>query len=630
MKKKALLIIISLLLVAAFVMPLSACNKDKPFDYLSVYKNYPETGQYTGATKVAMLPSGYKLYLADDTYYHDYSMYGYNSELNAFVIMKGNTGTNGFGVIDLLKIGESTPLFSEYKNFFIIQMQYYYGYLFLMTSDQKILVYDTVNNGWVFSYENPIYTLDGTASLGKSITNFVLPISRDYAVTTVNNAAKDYLEKEFNLSNPRGDLLPVWSFKNREIVGRVKSSDSSLANIEGFENYIVATGFNDGAKKYAHIIDLSGYIAKSAKEITPKANGFVTADGSSSDDEIEITYFGDGKFLIHIESPGTESEYFYKDEAKTYWKVTRYLYFAGRDEKVEYRSDFVMRDIVNEYYKYSSKKDFDASRFLQSGYSYVGYAFKRNEDKTVSYDQFIIDKDFNIIFSLSSNYGQISKTVLDKISYYELVKTYKGEKGYVQSFTGSANLYDRFGNIIFSNSEREYLTANYNNGMMVCSIVDQKRTTSSRTYYLYGALNMSGSATVPFDYSKLSMFTGFYTIGEKTDSKGNLSYYLVGQNGHEILLYDGATKKSAEGFNFRVNTSGTAVYKTGCYVYYEDGADGKTYFGVKNTNPDNHNNIMLKAEYSQIVLYEPAAYAGTVFAACKKTDEGNYEIYKIA
>ena len=637
--KRKIFVISIIILVVLLAMTLFACNKDKQESLLSVYVNRTSVGEFTKAELLNNLPGGYKFCYGynGDSSVHKSTEYGYIEAIDCFVVTKDAVSSD-YARLNLIRRGGEDVYFKD-VDFEIVQLQVYYGNIFILTSDSKILVYDFEGEKWLYGYDRPLYIAD---KLTQSITTFCCPVSKNYFITTASTATYN-LHFGTALSSVSSSKFFVFA-ANGNMVGRIEVSTSKISDVEGYDGYAIVNNFTSGQTKGTRIISLNSYTEKSDSVIEPVASGIFSYDTSSSTtgNGIEATYFGNGNFLVHIEESGTEDVYFYKDEDDKYWKVSRYLFNAKTGVRKTYKSDVMFLSIENDYYKYSSEKTFDCSKFLNSGYSYVGFGMVRNADKTVTYDRFIIKNsvsyedgwEFQIVLSLSKTAEylydgseKVTADTINSISVNELVRTYVDKIGVVQISTGVVDIYDEYGNLIGRNSEYDYQSATYNSGVILCTIIDDKNSTSSSTSFLYGALDKKGNIVVPFEYSKLTMFTGYYAIGEKTDENGVSGYYLVGQNGYSVLL--GNKNEITDGYNFHIKQSGTAIYRTGAYVYFEYDEEGNKIYGVKSTNISNSKNVLLEAKYSEITLFAPSGEFGVVYAIVKTGDSGNYEIYRL-
>ncbi|MDD4839123.1 MAG: hypothetical protein PHE93_00390 [Clostridia bacterium] len=625
MKKGLALILVVILVVASSALLLSACNKNET-NYLDVYVNYDTVNEFSKMESVVAFPVGYSLYLSNSDYYHSSSDYGYQQSLDGFIITNGTSGS--YALLNFIKSGDTTPLLGTFE---IIQMQVRYGLIAVMTTGLSIGVYDPAKEEWVLPLVDAKVV---SASLTASIELYCKIMSKDYIA--VSPTADVYIKTISNGNTSYNTKMSIYSVEKKAMVGRVETSMKALTYLEGFDNYVVVTGDVSSINyKQVKIVKLNSDAVEtpSLAIFEPTAKGIFTAFSTNDTDGIEATYFGNGKFLIHQETAGTESAYFYKEETEVensykYWQVYRWIYQADTDTRTIYESNVLMLSIVNEYYQYSSNKDFDAATFLNSGYSYVGYALYRNADKTVDYDQFIVDRDFNIVLSLSHNFGMNfeTQTEVTSTSFYELVLTYAGDKGVVQIGTGIMRLYDRNGAAVCENSENEYTSATYNDGMTVCSILDTVNSTSSTKAYLYGAIDEKGEITVPFIYNKLTIFTGFYAIGErKIDNK--TAVVLVGKNGYETQL--GYNSVANTDYSLRFNSAGSAIYKTGCYAYFSGEGDDLLY-GIKNTNISVNSNVICEPKFTQIILYSPLKGFGQVYAVVKENGKDYMEVYKLS
>lgn len=636
MKKKISLVLTILFIAVFFSTAFSACNKKVENRYLDIYVNNDEISEFTKMDLVASMPDGYSLYLSDNDYYHSASDYGYQKSINAFVITNGNTGS--YAKLDVLVAGESAPLFSNIS-LDIIQLQIRYNYIAVMTTGLAVGLYDVAKREWVL----PIVQAKVIASsLSSSIDIYLKVLSREYAaVLATADVFIQNLTNSGSLDYNNG-FTSIYSIPEKRMVGRVATQKRALTSVDGFDNYIVITGDKSTRDRVqAKIVKLNSDSTQPLFIFEPTTNAIFEAYTTSSTDKIEVTYFGGGKFLVHTETAGTADAHFYKEaDSETegtfkYWQVYRWIYYADSDTRTVYESDILMLTITNEYYEYFKNKQFNANAFLKSGYSYVGYALFRNPDRTVSYDQFIIDRDFNIILSLTRNFGLNidTKSKVTTTSLYELILTYVGGKGVVQVGSGNMRLYDGNGGIIAENSENSYVASTYNSGIVVCSIVDTVNSTSSKTEYLYGAISENGQITVPFIYSKLTLFTGFYAIGERKINN-KTAVMLVGKNGYEVQL--GYDAKPNDTYKMRFNSAGKAVYKAGCYVYFAEfpdgpdpGSDPDILYGLANTSINADLNKLSEAKFTKIILYSPINSFSDTFACVTENGKNNTDIYRL-
>jgi hypothetical protein len=628
MKKTLALILTVLIAVSVFLQVFSACNKKEETKYLDVYFNYDEVGEFSSMEKIVSLPDGYQLYLSNDDFFHSYSDYGYLKSIDAFIIRSGATGS--YAKLDVLMAGETVPLFAGQTASEIIQIQVRHGLIAVMTTGTNIGVYDPKAREWIL----PVVGARAVAaSISSSIDQYLKILSKDYIA--VAPTADTFIQSKVDEGTASfyNSKMSIYSVKTKTMVGRVECQTRALSALAGFDDYVVVTGdTSTQGRKQTKIIRLDSAEENWQRIFQPTVNGIYEAYTSAATDGIEATYFGGGKFLIHQETAGNENAYFYKEPSETegsfnYWQVYRWVYQADTDQKTAWQSDILMLSITNEYYEYDTGKQFNAKSFLKSGYSYVGFALYRNPDKTVDYDQFIIDRDFNIVLSLSRNFGMNfdNETEVTSTSFYELILTYVGGYGVVQVGSGAVKLYDANGKIVCMNNEHNYLSATYNSGMIVCSIKDEARSTQSKTEYLYGAVDITGRITVPFIYTKLTMFTGFYAIGERLKNN-KTSVVLVAKNGYEIEL--GYNSVPNDIFMLRYNASNAPIYKTGCYVYYSGSGDAIRY-GLKNTNINQPQNKLSEPIFTNVVLYSPLQGFGEVYAVVKEQNKNNFDIYKL-
>ena len=259
------------------------------------------------------------------------------------------------------------------------------------------------------------------------------------------------------------------------------------------------------------------------------------------------------------------------------------------------------------------------------------------KDKIGTYDQFILDDHFNVVMSLTGNYGiTIKDQKKEKVGYYDLIMQCVDGYYYNPVLPSEFNVYDKDGNKIGHNTRNDIQQQELSNGMFVVAINDPDDT-SSNPEKLYGAFNLRGEVVVPFKYLSLSAFRGSYTVGKAKNEDGVATWYIVGSDGNQITqMTDGSTPLTKN--EIATDSKGNFIYKIGCYMYKVDSgekdSDNKIIFkyGIKNFNPNVNNNIVMNATMSAgSVLYAPTSSPSNVFVFDKVTVGNNvsYTVYRL-
>ena len=286
----------------------------------------------------------------------------------------------------------------------------------------------------------------------------------------------------------------------------------------------------------------------------------------------------------------------------------------------------------NNYYD-ADKIGIDTNFYLNDGYIYASYGLdlKYGRDDA-AYDQFILDKNLNIVMSLTGNYGVTIKSQnKDKVGYYDLVMTKVDNYFYIPLQPSEIHVYDENGNEVGQGNKRStVLQQELSNNVIVAAIPDPSAGSSSSDT-LYGAFNVYGEEIIPFEYFSLSAFRGAYTLGECYNSDKVKTLYIIGNNGTRIeKMSDGSTPLA----DMATDSNNAAITKIGCYMYYktETGSDGKDrkVYGIKNFNPNVNENVVMEARMSAgSVLYAPSTSPSDVFVFEKITDDNNNSIYTV-
>ena len=179
--KRAILAIVIIFICVAMFATFSACNSSTENSMLTIYKNRSNVGEFTKAEYLGTLPVGYRVLTSTTNY--AYSEYGYQKELDGFIVYNENG-------LNFIKTG-ATDVYFQNLSFNIKQIHVYYGNIFMMTSDTKILVYDYDNDKWLYGTDNPLCV---PPTINRSISTYVYAISKDYFLTI---SSPEVFKKQF-------------------------------------------------------------------------------------------------------------------------------------------------------------------------------------------------------------------------------------------------------------------------------------------------------------------------------------------------------------------------------------------------------------------------------------------------
>ena len=319
----------------------------------------------------------------------------------------------------------------------------------------------------------------------------------------------------------------------------------------------------------------------------------------------------------------SDAEYTYSYGGE-YYRAVRYFYYPDTDSRTQYNSSYIFLNCVNTYYDNASGRcTYDAgstsvnvspSSFLNPGYTYSSFGLFVTEDKTAYYDQFILDGDLDIVFSLTGNFGieYEGSTDRDEVGFYDMLMQCSDGYCYARLTPSALRVYRTDGSLAFENDDYDFLSVSMQNGIFIVGIDDDGDT-------LYGGFDTEGNLVIPFSYSYIEPFRSFYTYA--VTAEGN-TRVLLGMDGVTAPLPEGQTSHF-----YDIATAGsTPLEKRGCYAFYTTAEDNTRLYGVKNMSGDYSANTVLEASLTTCTIYSPSSDNGIVFVFGNDVD-GNYRVY---
>ncbi len=608
--KKTAKIIAAMLIVVCFIFALTACNKDrnKPSavtDLTAIYQNTYSVGEFTGVKAEMILPSGWSVFTAISANYNKNSDSGYLKEMNSFVVTNGT-------YMSVMRCGDTELLFPESTA--IVAVKVYFGLYVIQSADGGVSVYDK-NGRLKIARAN----VQGTVTTGSGGT-----LTKTDLTKVVN-----VLSKELIAVSPTYDVnksadssyTSIYRVSTGKVACRVKNVGATLTKIDGFDNdYVVVTGTVEDSKDTSRIFKIRAGVPSAVENMSGTEYGTVS-DNGETEYYSEITYMGDGRFFIHEDwQVKAEEDYTYLYEG-IYMKVSRHIYDADADSISVYNSDKYFLNLANNYYD-STRNGISTSSFLQSGYFYATYCITVDSDKNGYYDQFILDGNLNVVLSLSGNFGITSKSVTEvsEVAFYDLALIFTDGYGVVSVLPSMLRIYDKSGKILAENDTYTITTAGLNNGMIIATALDTDGDT------VYGGFNVKGEIVIPFNYTKIDPFMGYYTIAERKDG-ANTVRVLLSLDGVEITQMSDYSVALGD---ITKNSTGTPIYKVGCYMFTVTDSENKTTYGIKNLNADVSKNVVLPATMvTGSTLYAPTNSPTDVFVFAKFSDTDTFTIYRL-
>ena len=596
-----------IVVLAVVAMAFVACN---PIDvggyetFTNVYENHTSTTEFTSyEVAIESLPAGWSLYSPTTTSTEfKNSNSGYVSELDGFVVKKT---LGSYTYLRIVKCGTSELMFQE--NLAITALRVANGHIVLKSANGVIFVTDL--NGKVVIPQGII-----TGAEKATIDSTVRVLTNELIVTNPNYDKNATDNKSYTC---------VYRASTGRLACRVKNAGADLACLQGFDNdYIVSTGTKEDNVEVSRIFRIPASGAD-VINIAGTEYGSYYSNGES-DYYNEITYMGDGKFFIHEDWTVDKEEdytYHYNDE---YVKVVRFIYYANLDSRVAYNSNYYFLNLANQYYG-SERNGIANKNFLRDGFYYASYCIYVDSNKEGYYDQFILDDGFNIVYSLSGNFGAPKDTIteVDTISYYDLALLFVDGIGIVPLPSHNLRVVDDKGNTLFT-IDKAITSAAYNNGMIIATSLNAKGQT------VYAVYDITGKEIVPFSkgFTEINPFLGYYTLA-KLDGKT----VLLSKDGNVVeKMSDNETVPFGD---IAQTASKSDIYKLGSYMFAETRTSTTTgnetkYYGIKNLSTDVNSNVLIPANMvSGSLMYAPASNPNQVYVFAKYEGSDSFVVYKL-
>lgn len=621
MKKKVILITAAVIVAATLAGALLGCNRFNTAtpDLADIYRDYAATdAEIDGAELCLTLPKGWGV-LSSYTSHPD-SDIGYIRSLNAFIVVKN-------GCLSVAKVPEDGSAEVKESDLLIpesagVKAIHAVGDVLVVridSNDAFVGVLDA-NGRWLLNANK-------TSSLGETATDETLSGAlRVLDGELVAVAAKYVVDPAFTGGK---SSTAIYRLSTGELVGWV-ASDGGVSGVLGFDGrYVSVETTSSSSGRETVIYDVPGTLQQGGA-MQPASNAVFRNTSGHEDYYTEATYLGNGRFFVHTEwtvSSTDSYDYAYNGE---YYKMLRYTYNAATGERAQYSSAHVFLNCVNTYYDLASGRSVDESTvvvpssYLREGYTYASFGLIIGADKQAMYDQFILDENLNIVYSLTTNFGIRPEGSLDReeVSIYDLMMQGSDGYFYARLYPSAIRLYSADGKLVFQNDEHDYVSVSVQNGMVIAEIENEDGK------HVFGAFDLAGNNVIPFEYSSILPFRSFYTYAVTTDNKR----VLLGRDG-SIAPAEGEEGSSTAHFPDIATTSGSKpVVQRGCYIY-KVSTEGGTRFGVKNMSGDYDDNVVfdaiLMADSYGPTLYSPNSDNSLVFVWGTRADDGVFCVYRL-
>ena len=602
MKRKVFAFVIAVVVLAVLATVLVGCDKDVRLG--DIFVNYRSAGEITRAELQLTLPTGWNV-LTDSTTYAD-SDIGYSESLDAYIVVNSAGSLNiaradeSKETVFMLRDSAGNPTVSGISAIKI------YGTLALIRFNNNTASVINLANG------RTVVKQSDTVGISEKVTEAVSVL--DSELVAVNPA--------YSTVCTGTDYTPVYRVSTGELVFKVYNKGGSLGCVYGFDGRYVLVENQSGtssSKEYASYLYSVPEKASSALEVKPSEA--CTYDRASEKDDYysEATYLGEGKFYVHEEWTVSSSDDYTYSYSGEYYKVYRYIVTPENGQRTAYNSSYYFLNCVNSYFeKATSRCNVAPTSFLQSGYIYSSFGLYVPESKEAEFDQFVLDKDLNVVLSLTNNWGiELEYVERDVIGVYDLLLQFQDGYGFAPLAPSALRLFDENGKIVLEEKQYPLSAVNVHDGMIIAQTVKDSKT-------LYGAFDMNGELVIPFEYSYIEAFRGYYTYAVRASDS---TAVLLGRDGSVLEYMSDGSKPLSD---IAVTGKKTKIQKRGCYMYTTTTADGTTVYGIKNYNADVESNVVLEAQFLKgCTLYSPSIDANSVFVFGQTEENGPVKIYRL-
>ena len=504
MKRKIALtifIVLTLLLAAAF---LPACNKTPKYTVSDIYKSHAQESGFTSATKILDFPEGVKPYGGKSSKINYAN--AYLPSVNCLVVQKTD-GSKLLGLYDL-KGKEVLPI-----NFTEI----------------------SVKQGYILAREQ-----GGNVILAKPNGEVVLSATPKDSGYEIKNAKGETLALSLNFDTSNDMSLLIRPMSAKYVAVRTNVQKVAFVGADG--QIVAATEYEGNMSEFKTVDD---YVVRSFTEnslptvcvyrIGEKAvvsGGRIVA--ATEDAVLNVTYVGGNNFycaeMVKLAKSSAsdetaEEDYDYIDLSGNKCKISIFGFNAKTGEKKTMSDEMIFSSIVNGYYEEES--GIEISKYLNDGFSYVSVGLVKTDGKKTQFEAFIIDENFNVVASMTTEYGKFNPSA-DGTAYRDMLIEYSGGIGIgVTNEKGPLAVYDRNGKCVLFKDDASYSKISFGGG-----VVTALKTAADGTarYVAYG---LDGSEIVGFEqgFTALTKFVGGYAVGVAKNYSSSTDCLIVAADG---------------------------------------------------------------------------------------------------
>lgn len=504
MKRKIALtifIVLTLSLAAAF---LPACNKTPKYTVSDIYKSHAQESEFTSATKILDFPEGVKPYGGKSSKINYAN--AYLPSVKCLVVQKTD-GSKLLGLYDL-KGKEVLPI-----NFTEI----------------------SVKQGYILAREQ-----GGNVILAKPNGEVVLTATPKDSGYEIKNAKGETLALSLNFDASNDMSLLIRPMSAKYVAVRTNVQKVAFVGADG--QIVAATEYEGNMSEFKTVDD---YVVRSFTEnslptvcvyrIGEKAvvsGGRIVA--ATEDAVLNVTYVGGNNFycaeMVKLAKSSAsdetaEEDYDYIDLSGNKCKISIFGFNAKSGEKKTMSDEMIFSSIVNGYYEEES--GIEISKYLNDGFSYVSVGLVKTDGKKTQFEAFIIDEKFNVVASMTTEYGKFNPSA-DGTAYRDMLIEYTGGIGIgVTNEKGPLAVYDRNGKCVLFKDDASYSKISFGGG-----VVTALKTMADGTarYVAYG---LDGSEIVGFEqgFTALTKFVGGYAVGVAKNYSSSSDCLIVAADG---------------------------------------------------------------------------------------------------
>ena len=504
MKRKIALtifIVLTLSLAAAF---LPACNKTPKYTVSDIYKSHAQESGFTSATKILDFPEGVKPYGGKSSKINYTN--AYLPSVNCLVVQKTD-GSKLLGLYDL-KGKEVLPI-----NFTEI----------------------SVKQGYILAREQ-----GGNVILAGPNGEVVLSATPKDSGYEIKNAKGETLALSLNFDTSNDMSLLIRPMSAKYVAVRTNVQKVAFVGADG--QIVAATEYEGNMSEFKTVDD---YVVRSFTEnslptvcvyrIGEKAvvsGGRIVA--ATEDAVLNVTYVGGNNFycaeMVKLAKSSAsdetaEEDYDYIDLSGNKCKISIFGFNAKTGEKKTMSDEMIFSSIVNGYYEEES--GIEISKYLNDGFSYVSVGLVKTDGKKTQFEAFIIDENFNVVASMTTEYGKFNPSA-DGTAYRDMLIEYTGGIGIgVTNEKGPLAVYDRNGKCVLFKDDASYSKISFGGG-----VVTALKTMADGTarYVAYG---LDGSEIVGFEqgFTALTKFVGGYAVGVAKNYSSSTDCLIVAADG---------------------------------------------------------------------------------------------------